>query len=152
MGFLNSLLCSTQIKNAISIAESFLDTHPFYLDTYTSYKLKTMVVENLKLLDGSSFLRADLESEHIALAEILDAAGELYCYVPYDDTKWYPSYNALMRLIEDVLLRMEKLGYVTKEQSIKSITKIEENHNKSSLKNTVKMLNKRGIKHSSQKE
>ena len=57
-----------------------------------------------------------------------------------------------MRIIEDVSLRMEKLGYVTKEQSIESITKIEENNNKSSLKNTVKRLNKMGIKHSSQKK
>jgi|LakMenEpi03Aug12_release.lakeMendotaPanAssembly.Ray.scaffolds.fasta_scaffold877805_1 hypothetical protein len=152
MGFLNSLLSSTQIKNAISIAESFLDTYAFYLDSHTVYKLKRKVVENLKLLDGSSFLTADLEPEHIALVEILETAGELYGYEPYDPFEWTPPYNGLMRLIEDVSLRMEKLGYVTKKQSAQSIAKFEENSNKSSLKNTVKRLNKMGIKHSSQKK
>ncbi len=116
MGFLNSLFSSTQIKNAISIVESFLDDY----DSFAGYKIKLKAIERLQAMDGDKDLW-DLESEHIALLAILWASSDWYIYQPTilasAKGEPLPPYQDLKRLIDSVLLRMEKLDYMTKNES-----------------------------------
>ena len=140
MGFFNSLMSSKQVKNAISIAESFLDN----FDTEAGYQVKRRVVDNLKHLDGTEIL-INLESEHLALTVILKTAGDMYAYVPYDPFETSPPYAGLMRLIEVVSERMQKLGYMTKTRSEETISRIESDLDKHVLAKTTWMINEVGL-------